>query len=401
LKTAVIYRRSALLLCILCSGGMLLFPRIPLLFAMLALCFMVPHWRFSARLEPVLVLLAAIPVLSLLQPAGLNVEALAVRYANFVAGLVLLNAYLQHDSGLLAQDLFALLKWMAWQAVLTVPLALVVRFLFVTMTVTGGGEYQTLLLLFNYHVTVDDNPLFVRPDGFFFEPGVFQIYLNLYLYLALYHFRDKRQALLGALAVFATQSTTGIVVALILLAVFAVRWLRGQRWRKIGTRMLLAVALAIPLGFFVYDNISDKLTGDTRGSTLVRQYDLLTGINVALAHPWTGIGFDHATYRNIANNLGFAETELKDANIIDRDSTNGIVHLFYSVGVPLALVFLFGMFRQQFFPHKLLIGLLIFLSLQTESILYTPFFLMLIFSGLLRRAGRRPAPAASAAPADA
>lgn len=389
------YRRSALVLCILCSGGMLLFPRIPMLFAMLVLCFMVPRWRFSARLEPVLVLLSAILVLAFLQPGGFNAETMAVRYANFAAGLILLNAYLQFDSGQLSEDLYVILKWMAWQCLLTVLLAFVAGFLFTTVTVPGGGVYQTVLLLLNYHTTIDDNPIFVRPDGFFFEPGVYQIYLNLYLYMALFMFRDKRQALLGTIAVFATQSTTGIVIAAILLAAFAVRWVRDQRWSKVAGRVLLGAVLAVPLGVFVYANVNDKLTGDTRGSSLARQYDLLTGVNVAMAHPWIGIGFDHGTYRSIANNMGFIETELSDEFTADRDSTNGVVYLLYSLGIPLAIVFLIGMFRQQFFPNKMLVGLLLMLSLLGESILFTPFFLLLIFSGLLRRPRRRQAPPVS------
>ena len=84
--------------------------------------------------------------------------------------------------------------------------------------VNDGEVYQTLLGVFNYHVIVDDLTSIIRPDGFFFEPGVYQIYLNLYLYLALFVFRRPLQALLAAAAVLSTQSTTGMAIMLVLLA---------------------------------------------------------------------------------------------------------------------------------------------------------------------------------------
>ncbi len=61
--------------------------------------------------------------------------------------------------------------------------------------------------------------------------------------------------------------------------------------------------------------------------------------------------------------------------------------MFYSIGFPLGLVFLWGMYRQRFFATKHVMFVLLFLSLMAEALIFTPFPLMILYSGLL--VGRR------------
>ncbi|MES3025491.1 MAG: O-antigen ligase family protein [Pseudomonadota bacterium] len=379
------YRRLALFLGILCSGGILLFPRIPMLVGMLVLCLMVPRFKLSSRLEPVFFLLSLIFVFALMHTGGANFEALAVRYANFLAGVLLLNVYLQEQPITLTEDLYVILKWFAIQCLVTVVLATAAPFLFMDVPYLDMN-YQSVGLVFTYHATIDANPVFVRPDGFFYEPGIYQIYLNLYLYLALYVYKNTRHSILALVAVGATQSTTGVVIAGILLGVYSLKWLGSRELMRSPERLLIGLALVFPLAVLLMTNVNDKLTGDSRGSAWARQYDLITGVNVVMAHPLMGIGFDHGKYRQVANNIGFTGSELSRESTTDRDSSNGILYLLYSIGIPLSIPFLIGMFRQHFFPNKFLVGMLLFVSLQSEAIIYTPFILLLIFSGLLRRA---------------
>ena len=377
-------RQLTLFLAMLISGGLLIFPRIPILLLMLSLCLFLPGFRLVIRREtvPVLVLFGAILLVSLLRPGPLQLESLAIRVANFVAGFALLNVYLAQGYGNLSRDLYRILGWMAVQALATVAAALVVPFLFVPVTI-AETTYQSVLLLLNYHVMIEDAGLLVRPDGFFFEPGVFQIYLNLHLYLALFVFRSPRRAVLALAAVLSTQSTTGLVICLILLGAYAFGEMRRTSLRRRILVGFAAVLLAAPIGGLVYQNVMSKLFGEAQGSSWARTYDLVTGLNVLAAHPWIGIGFDHDRYKEEAARLGYADTQLAADQAAERSTSNGILFLLYSLGVPLSLPFLFGMFRQRFFPHRTLIGLLLFLSFLSESIISTPVFQMLIFSGLL------------------
>jgi len=378
-------RRSILILAILISGGNLLFPRLPILGLIVLLYLIARDWviDFKMRMLPIIVLLTCIMMLTLLRPVGSDALSTATRFANFIAGLMLLDLYLLAGAEALRRDLFVILHFMAWQALLTVLLGQFFEFLFVSLPV-NDTPYSTFLLLFNYHVLLDESYSVVRPDGFFYEPGVFQVYLNVFLYLALFVFRSAWKSILAVAAVFSTQSTTGVLICLTLVFAFmATRYLsRGSLAVRVVKAFVAAMVIAA-LGLVAAANIQDKFTGDSQGSYWARQYDLLTGINVIEQNPIFGIGFDYEQYYRASSQLGFADTLLPERIIRDRGNSNGIIFLLYSIGIPLSIPFLVGMFRQTLFPNRGLIGVTLFLSFIGESIIFTPFFLMIIFSGLL------------------
>jgi O-Antigen ligase len=374
----------------LISGGNLIFPRLPMLIGIVFLCLLARHWviDFRRNMLPILLLLSAVVLLTLLRPAGVDLASAAVRYANFFAGLLLLDSYLHAGTAALARDLFVVGRFMAWQALLTQVLARFFGFLFVPIEVSDT-IYSTVLGVFNYHVMVDDTAL--RADGFFYEPGVFQIYLNIFLYLTLFVFKSWKLAILAVLAVLCTLSTTGAVTAFAIICWFIpTRYINrgslGARVAKAGVAALVIAAL----GAVASINIADKLAGENRGSFWARQYDLITGLNIIVEHPLIGIGFDYNQYYKASSELGYAETELPDRITLDRGNSNGIIFLLYSVGIPLGIPFLIGMFRQTLLPDRALVGLILFLGCFGESLIFTPFFLMFIFSGLLLRARMAP-----------
>lgn len=386
-------RRSALFLSFLISGGMLLFPRVPILLLILLCCLLAPGFRLALRRELVLplVLIAVVTLVTLLRPGPVNFESLATRLGNFLAALALLNLYLGQPRDSLAADLYRVLGWMAIQALLTVALAHTLGFLFLPLDVSGT-TYQTFLLILNYHFTVEDAGGLVRPDGFFFEPGVFQIYLNLYLYLALFTYRNFRRSGLALAAVLSTQSTTGLAICLLLLGAFALGEIRRSPLRRKLLLVIAAGVVAAPVALVAYGNITQKMFGEFQGSSWARTYDLITGLNVVAAHPWVGIGFDHERYKEESARLGYAETQLNEEQAAERSTSNGNLLLLYSLGIPLSLPFLFGMFRQRFLPHRGLVGLLLLLGFMGEAIIMTPFFLLLILSGLSLSAASRTPP---------
>jgi hypothetical protein len=189
---------------------------------------------------------------------------------------------------------------------------------------------------------------------------------------------------LALAAVFSTQSTTGILICLtIVFAFIATRYLnRGSLPVRVA-KVFVAAVVIVALGVVASVNIRNKFSGDSQGSYWARQYDLLTGINVISRNPTFGIGFDYEQYYRASSQLGFADTMLPERIIRDRGNSNGIIFLLYSIGIPLSIPFLIGMFRQKFFPNPILIGVMLFLAFFGESMIFTPFFLMIIFSGML------------------
>lgn len=378
-------RRTTLVLAILISGGNLLFPRLPILLIIVFLYLVARNWviDFRMRVLPIVLLLGCIFILTLLRTTGGDAASTAVRFANFIAGFLLLDLYLGAGAEALRRDLFVILHFMAWQALITVLLGQFFNFLFISLPV-NETPYSTFLLIFNYHILLDDYSSIIRPDGFFYEPGVFQVYLNIFLYLALFVFRSAWKSILGVAAVFSTQSTTGILICLTIASVFiATRYLNnGSLPARVLKFFVAAIAIVI-LGLAASVNIKDKLSGGSQGSYWARQYDLITGLNVISHNPMFGIGFDYEQYYKASSQLGFVDTLLPERIIRDRGNSNGIIFLLYSIGIPLSIPFLVGMFRQRFFANQILFGVVQFLAFFGESMIFTPFFLMIIFSGLL------------------
>jgi hypothetical protein len=378
-------RQLALFAAILISGGLLTIPREPLLVTLMVLCFALknPLRLFKPEFAGIWVLLLVVAAAALIGSENLDIVPMAIRYANFFGALALLAVYVDERRAILAGDLYWILRLMAFQSVLT-PIVVILLGDYVTTFQFGDATYFTLGYIFTYHDPTGAGGLIKRPDGFFFEPGVFQFYLNLFLFICLFVRKQRPfDIALGTLAVLATQSTTGVIILLVQFVVVYWVWLRrADRFAKLGVFLFVPI-LILPLAAYMSYNISEKFYGVLKGSSEAREYDLRTGIAVAFEKPWTGIGFDYTKYYDIASRVGYREAELSRDNITDRGNTNGIILLLYSIGIPLSLVFLLGFVRQRLFKPQLLFAGIALLSLVSESLTYTPIFLMLAFSGLL------------------
>lgn len=398
-------RRAALFLAILMSGGNLLIPRLPMLGLLLVLCLGATSWRLPLRrrLWPAVALLVAVLLLTMVRPGPLDALSLLTRYANFGAALMLLNVYVGAAPGTLQRDLLAILWPLALQAIATVVLAHTVGSLFLPVAYKEA-IYQSFLFVFNYHVTVEIDGGLVRPDGFFYEPGVFQAYLNLYLYLALFVARNRSRSCVATLAVLSTQSTTGLAICLVLLGTAFLQHTRTGSPRRKALVLLIAALLTPPLLYVANENVQEKLYGEFKGSSWAREYDLFTGLNILLEHPLLGIGFDVDRYTAAAAQLGYDDTLLNPDSLEDRTTSNGLLQMFTSLGLPMGLVFCAGVLRQRLFRHRWLIALWFTLSMGGEALVFTPFFMLIVFSAFTalpqRRAQRQPrlAPLGPAAP---
>lgn len=379
-------RRTALFVAILLSGGLLLFPRLPLLALLLVMCLIDrgATLTMSRRMIGAWLWLAAVTLLTLIRPGGVDIEATLIRLANFAGALALLRMYLEAPEGSLASDLGAILPWFSLQALLTVPFGHLLGFLALQIE-SGGAEYSTFLLLFTWHETLATDFPVIRPDGLFYEPGVLQIYLNLHLFITLFQRRDWRQAGLATAAILATQSTTGLLIAGVqLLAVVWPVLSRGDLLQR-SFKFFGLLLVLLPFAFLTVANVTDKFFGDARGSSWARQYDLLTGLNIVSQYPIGGIGFDHERYIALGGSLGFDESGLSAEALEERTSSNGIVQAFYSIGIPLALLYIVGLFRNPLLRPRWLIGAMLILALTGEALAFTPFFAMLALGGLARR----------------
>jgi hypothetical protein len=380
-----ITRRLTLFIAFLLSGGHVFLSR-PLLLALFFLAIaLVPRQPLLRLHRLVFLPLGAIFLVIGLEAlrSSADLSNIVSRSGHFLAGLLVLNMYLLHGREAFARDFSALVSLFPYQAILTVLLGLVVPGAFFAVP---GTEVQTFAFLFYHHAEPGVGGPLVRPDGFFWEPGILQFYLNLGLFLAVRSGRGPLTLLAFAMAILLTQSTTGVVILALQLGVLALRYLASARFsaRRMAGALFLAVAL-LPVGFYAARNIEEKLTGEASGSFYARNFDSFAGFQVALEEPWLGIGFNTDYY---ISRIQQYDIDLGDFNVDlfndERGNTNGILMLFYTMGFPLGLLAVLSLVRQTMVPSDFVVPMILFLSMLTEPLTLTPLFLCFLFSAVVR-----------------
>ena len=228
---------------------------------------------------------------------------------------------------------------------------------------------------------------FVRNQGWFWEPGINQIYLNILLYLeGLVFKRNKWIILLTVFAIFTTYSTTGIIIMMIILLFIFI-----SSMKKRPILIFLAISVAIPFYFIAKSNIEEKLE---TSSFQKRYFDLVQTISITKDYPLTGIGLDDTYFRESRSNHfindnflnSFEEStnlEMK-AKSTDKGSSNSITYLMVAMGIPISSFLIYCLLNQVLFRHKKGVFMtIIFISVFSEPLLLRPFFLILIVSGMM------------------
>lgn len=382
----LLVRRAALFFAMMLSGGNLILPRALLLVAMVACILLVsnPAKIFRRELANIWALLGTIMVIALIGMESLELSGFVVRYASFFGALLLLTVYLDLPRSSLVRDAMPLFIFFAIQAIITPVFVLFFPNLITSFTVGEATQFTFAFILF-YHETIEGAGFMglVRPNGFFFEPGVLQIYLNIFLYAALFQY--KRPILIGmaVLAVAATQSTTGLAISCALIGWSGFKYLRTLDASTTFLAMILLPISILPIVWFTYRNVVEKLFGNMASSAAAREFDLYTGLRIVSEYPLFGIGFSQERFRTEFYTFGRKVETMLGNDVLERSLSNGLLHLAVVLGIPMMLLFVFAILRQRFLGEAVVGGAIVVVSLLTEALVLTPFFTMIAFSGLL------------------
>lgn len=189
-------------------------------------------------------------------------------------------------------------------------------------------------LFFSYHY----NEAIPRFSGVFWEPGAYQIYLNIALFLYVFG-RKQSKIELGILliSVLFCQSTIGYCITAMLLAIyFSQRTFFNNRVKKIILVLGILVALVVSC-FIVYQKVK-ATSAYAEGSSTLRFADIANGLSVFLNHPIIGTGFGN-------------ESEFIMLDMFGRGSSNGLLSYAYMTGI-VGLLFAFAPFISNFFYYR-------------------------------------------------
>ena len=219
----------------------------------------------------------------------------------------------------------------------------------------------------------------VRNQGLFWEPGVLQIFLNIFLFLNLFVVKSSRFMILVIIfSMLTTLSTTGLFIMLILMGVYSVRVVKNNI-------LFFPIVLLILFGLFsvTSSNISNKIYGDGSNSFQVRLFDLVQPFKMVADNPLTGIGLDDQQFIEVRNRVDYA-LWMKGINFdfLEKGSTNSITFFLATSGIPATILLLYLLYNQLLIQQKKkLFFVLILFSLMTEPLLLKPFFFIFVISG--------------------
>lgn len=231
---------------------------------------------------------------------------------------------------------------------------------------------------------------FVRAGGIFWEPGVFQMYLNLAILfeIFLYHGVHKKRLIIFIISLILTFSTTGYLAFMWLIATYVVFGKENNRSNLSNVVYFFVLILGVFLAYFIiaYTSIGNlvfgKLFDMKDGSTMVRQASVLINLEIIRDYPWIGIGMDimedEFQRRSYLSSAIYGWTRQNTNTLLYQFSAHGI---FW--GIPFtAATYKFGSrFTNNFFM-KVSIFVMFLMLYVGENLMISTFPYILIFYGI-------------------
>lgn len=265
------------------------------------------------------------------------------------------------------------------------------RYCFIVSNDVSGFNAYTFKYLFfqrtdQYAFNLFGKALY-RNQGLFWEPGVLQFYLNLFLFLQLYIFKRKGyDILITILVIISTYSTTAYGCMLLILSLYLLTLIRKKIF--VGIFAIMITLGALP--FFIA-NFQNKIQGEKQTSALVRLYDLAEQMLVIKNYFLTGVGLDDGQYAQIRTKykLSGSLAQLIYFNGAERGSTNSVMFILGTMGIFMGGWWIIAYTKQQFVPanrlrgNKLLLTAFLLIGVSVEPLLLKPFFITFMVSGMI------------------
>jgi len=228
---------------------------------------------------------------------------------------------------------------------------------------------------------------FCRNQGVFWEPGVLQIYLNLFFFLQAFILKQNRWLFLIGFVILGTYSTTGILILICQLV-----YLFIQRFNENKLFLPIIFISFIPIYFVFSINVEEKLRGNRVFSFQKRLFDFTQPLFIAASHPLTGVGLDLDQFQKLRYEFYIDNESLELINETlgvslkaagtSAGSANSITFLIAAMGFPTGILFVFMFLRQKIInDHRFIFYFIVFASVMAEPLFLRPFFFVFIISG--------------------
>ena len=206
-----------------------------------------------------------------------------------------------------------------------------------------------------------------RMTGPFWEPGVYQIFLNYALYR--YVVIEKSNKFVIALLlfdIFFTMSASGWLCAIVIIVIGIAKSPKFTNKSKIFIFIFLSLFGGIATKFVLFSKFSE--TFSNKSSAYIRMNDFLLGLKIFIENPILGIGFN--------NTEPFIDTGILG-------SSNGFMTIAYTTGIVgmvfVLLPFIYNIIKRKKERYKsvLYFIMIVFFNF-SEPVYYFPFMMYIL-----------------------
>lgn len=229
-----------------------------------------------------------------------------------------------------------------------------------------------------------------RAHGIFWEPSVFANYTALFIFINVFVSFSLPRIVLGIVAIIFAWSSTGFLL-LLFISVSVLIW--GNRTEEVQNIRVGTLILLIPLsmGVFLW-NVSSATTDNLKaGSFAQRFYDTMGAVKAVVENPIIGSGVNLEAYDDSITDAEIIDWTDKAAKTLEIKNkrqikySNSFLRLFLHYGIPLSLVYMYGLWNQKLIDtkYRLALTLIIILGASFSPILELTVLSPFIYSGLV------------------
>ena len=114
----------------------------------------------------------------------------------------------------------------------------------------------------------------------------------------------------------------------------------------------------------------------------LRAFDLYSGSMVAISNPISGIGLNSKVFLSERNKFLTPEMDAIFGIIEERQNSNSLLTLFYSLGLIFGSLWLYLLYKQDIIKDdRNLFFIIVVIGFASEPLVFTPFFLCFLFTG--------------------
>lgn len=262
--------------------------------------------------------------------------------------------------------------------------------LFPSIVNTAGARIYTCGFagVYEEYLAVGFGPrVIIRSTGMFWEPGVFQIFINVAILFELFKMKKRSLARIAIylIALALTFSTTGYITFGLILLLFYLFKSKAKMYKKIVA--LTSLTMIVLFLYFllresvIFELVFGKLIDNENGSMNVRKASVIINWEIFTSNPLTGIGMERMEeeflYRSYNSTLIYGSTDQNSNTLLYQLSAHGV---FY--GLPFIVgTFLFGARFKKGIAFTIGVFMVFFFLYVGENLAVSIFPYFIVFYG--------------------